>query len=307
MMLPFFNVESVMRRMTMLVTALVSVGVSAGSGAAESFGPMGAAPAAHAFTVGELKLTALRDGQVVVPNDGKSFGIGVDTGTMSNLLNSAARPTDRISLSVNALLVRSGHRLVLIDTGLGPKVHGALLGSLQEVGVKPDAITDVLITHSHFDHVGGLLDDAGHLAFPKAKIHMSSAEWAWLQTTGPAELVKAISSRMSTFEPGAKIVPGITSVALNGHTPGHVGYEIASGDNRLLDIGDIAHSTVVSLRKPNWSMAYDKDDASAKATRATTLKKLADSQELVFSPHFPYPGVGHITAVGDGFEWNPSH
>jgi glyoxylase-like metal-dependent hydrolase (beta-lactamase superfamily II) len=290
--------ESVIRGMTMWVAALAGVGFATGISAAETFGPTAAAPAAHAFAVGKLKLTALRDGQVVVPNDGKSFGIGVDTGAMSDLLRSAAAPTDRISLSVNALLVGSGHRLLLIDAGLGPKVHGALLASLQEVGVKPAVIDAVLLTHSHFDHVGGLLDDAGRLAFPRATIYMASAEWTWLKLTGPAELVKAISGRVRTFAPGAQIAPGITSVALDGHTPGHVGYEIASGGERLLDFGDIAHSTIVSLRRPQWSMAYDKDDVSAKLTRAATLKQLASSQELIFSPHFPYPGLPCFFGAG---------
>jgi glyoxylase-like metal-dependent hydrolase (beta-lactamase superfamily II) len=297
--------EQPMRGMMIWVVALGSLGASVGVSAAETFGPMGAPPAAHSFTVGKLKLTALRDAQFVIPNDGKTFGVGTDTGAMGDLLRASGAPTDRITLSVDALLVRAGHRLLLIDTGLGPKAHGGLLGSLQEAGVKPAAITDVLITHSHGDHVGGLLDADGHLAFPKATIRMSSAEWAWFQTTGPAELVKTISSRVHTFEPGAQIAPGITSVALKGHTPGHVGYEITSEGARLLDIGDLAHSSIVSLKQPMWKIAFDSDDTLAKNTRLATLDKLAKDQELVFSPHFPYPGVGHIASTGEAFAWKP--
>jgi glyoxylase-like metal-dependent hydrolase (beta-lactamase superfamily II) len=287
------------------VTALVSLALSAAAGAADTFGPSGVPPAAHSFSVGKIKLISLHDTQFVVPNDGKTFGVGVDTAKMGDLLRAAGAPTDRITLSVNALLVRTGHRVLLIDTGLGPKLHGELLGSLQEAGVKPAAVTDVLITHAHGDHLGGLLDADGHLAFPKAAIRMSSAEWAGMQSKGPQDLVKAIASRVHTFEPGAQIAPGVTAVALKGHTPGHVGYEIASGSERLLDIGDLAHSSIVSLAKPQWDVQFDADGALAKATRITTLKQLASDQELVFAPHFPFPGVGHIEAAGDGFTWKP--
>jgi len=292
--------------MSWIAAALVSAGLSASVDATESFGPMPARPAAHSFTVGKLNLTSLHDAQYVTANDGNAFGVGIDTGSMSDLLRAANAPTDRITLSVNALLVRTGHRLLLIDTGLGPKLHGGLLASLQEAGVKPATVTDVLVTHSHGDHVGGLLDADGHLAFPKATIRMASAEWAWLQMRGPAELVKTISNRVRTFEPGAQIAPGVASVALKGHTPGHVGYEITSGGERLLDIGDLAHSSIVSLEKPQWRVAFDNDDAVSKATRSTTLKQLAGDHELVFSPHFPFPGVGHIEVVGDGFAWKPT-
>src|SRR5581483_2259956 len=193
--------ESSMRGMTW-VAVFASLALSATAGAADAFGPGSVLPAAHSFTLGKLQLTTLHDAQFVLPNDGKAFVVGVDPAKVSDLLRSAGAPTDRITLSVNQLLVRTGHRLVLIDTGLGPKVHGSLLASLHEAGVKPGAVTDVLITHTHGDHTGGLVDADGHLAFPKATIRMAKDEWAWMQTKAPAELVKAISSHVHTFEPG---------------------------------------------------------------------------------------------------------
>jgi glyoxylase-like metal-dependent hydrolase (beta-lactamase superfamily II) len=286
------------------VVALVGLGLSIGVRADDAFGPLPVLPAAKSFSIGTLKLTALHDAQYVVPNDGKTFGVGVSSTAVSDLLRAAAAPTDRIALSVNALLVRSGRRVLLIDTGLGPKAHGSLVASLSEAGVSPKAVTDILITHSHGDHIGGLLDANGALEFPKATIRMASAEWAWLQKNGAAaKTVEAISGHVRTFEPGAQIAPGVTSVALAGHTPGHVGYEIVSGESRLLDIGDVAHSSIVSLEKPDWGVAFDSDGTASKTTRLATLARLEKDQELVYSPHFPFPGVGHIVAEGNAFAW----
>ena len=289
-----------MRTATWLLACL-GLGLSLGVPAADStFGPAAVTPAAQSFNIGKLKLTALHDAQFVFPNDGKTFGVDSTPAAVGEVLRSANAPTDRITLSVNSLLVRTGHRVLLIDTGIGAK---ALIASLGEAGVSPKAVTDVLITHSHGDHIGGLLDENGHLAFPKATIRMSSAEWAWMQKNGPAEVVKAISAHVRTFEPGAQIAPGVTSIALGGHTPGHCGYEIASGDSRLLDIGDVAHSSIVSLEKPEWTVQFDGDSTLAKTTRRAMLTRLAKDQELVYAPHFPFPGVGHIVADGSGFAW----
>ena len=289
-----------MRTVSGLVACL-GLGLSIGVPAADStFGPAAVTPAAHSFNIGKLQLTALHDAQFIFPNDGKTFGVDSTPAAVGAVLRTAGAPTDRITLSVNSLLVRTGRRVLLIDTGIGAK---SVIASLGEAGVSPKAVTDVLITHSHGDHIGGLVDENGHVAFPKATIRMSSAEWAWMQQKGPAEVVKAISKHVHTFEPGAQIAPGVTSVALSGHTPGHVGYEIVSGDSRLLDIGDLAHSSIVSLEKPEWTVQFDNDSTLAKTARRATLTRLAKDQELVYAPHFPFPGVGHIVADGAGFAW----
>lgn len=293
-------------RTSIVALALIGVGLTATAGAEDAFGPASVEPAAQSFKFGALELTALRDAQFVMHNDAKVFGVDVGADAVGEVLKAHGLPDDRISLSVSALLVRTGHRLVLLDSGIGQKAHGVLLASVKAAGVAPDAVTDVVITHSHFDHVGGLLDADGKLAFPKATIRMAGAEWEWMKTQkNAAELVKAIEGHVTPFTPGKAIAPGVTPIALDGHTPGHAGYEIASGKMRLLDIGDMAHSSVISLAKPDWTMGFDKDAALAKATRRATLARLAKDQELVFAPHFPFPGVGRVAADGDGFQWKP--
>ncbi|HVJ40475.1 MAG TPA: MBL fold metallo-hydrolase [Dongiaceae bacterium] len=259
-------------------------------------------PEARAFKLGAFNLVALHDAQFTPPNDGKIFGVGVGPAAVTQVLQAAGAPTDHITLSVDALLVKTGQQVVLIDTGVG----GALQGSLKLAKVKPESVTDILITHAHPDHVGGLVKN-GALAFPNAKIHMTAAEWPWLQSQEKmADMVKVISPQVETFEPGAEVVPGITSVEIKGHTPGHTGYEIVSGNNRLLDFGDTAHSSIVSLAKPTWHISFDTDQDVGEESRVEMLTKLAKSQETIFAPHFPFPGVGKIEPQADHFVWKPT-
>ncbi|MGI4731203.1 MAG: MBL fold metallo-hydrolase [Janthinobacterium lividum] len=267
--------------------------------------PVPVGPGATSIRVGDLTVIALRDMLNVVPNDGAVFGKDAGSTQVGRALADVGAPTDKVTLGVDALLVRQAGRTVLIDTGLGPKVGGALMASLAQAGVKPDAIGDILITHSHGDHVGGLVTATGARAFPNATIHMSAPEWAWMQQKGDPALVAAISRQVRTFRPGATVLPNIVSVPIPGHTPGHVGYRIASGDSHLLDIGDVAHSTIISLRHPEWIIGYDTDGIEGRTSREAWLARLAASGERVFSPHFPFPGFGRVERQGTGYAWHP--
>jgi glyoxylase-like metal-dependent hydrolase (beta-lactamase superfamily II) len=258
-------------------------------------------PDAKAFKLGKLDIVALHDAQFVQPNDGKIFGLDHNPSEVADLLKAAGAPTDTVTLSVDALLIKSDRHLILIDTGVG----GALQGSLAKAGYKPDAVDEILITHSHPDHVGGLVLN-GKLAFPNATIRMSEAEWSYAKANEKlADIVKVIANRVKTFKPGGEVAPGITSVALSGHTPGHVGYQIRSGKERLFDLGDTAHSSIISLAKPDWAISFDGDKPEGEQNRVKTLGSVAKSHERIFAPHFPFPGVGYIEAEGDHFKWAP--
>ncbi|MFM2088678.1 MAG: ribonuclease [Pseudomonadota bacterium] len=284
----------------------VSTAASAASTTPPAAVPDG--PVARTFHIGALEVIALRDKVRTIPNDARVFGAETGTAAVAAVLAAAGASTEHIDLSVDALLVKDGAQTILLDTGLGPSAQGLLLDSLKQTSYTPEQISDVLITHVHGDHVGGLLTADGTQAFAKATVHISAPDWAWLQgQANMAALVKTISPQVVTFAPGDQVAPSIRSVPLKGHTPGHVGYQIVSGKARLLDVGDLVHNPILSLAKPGWIISFDNDRTQGAAIRRAELAKLAADHETIFAPHFPFPGIGTIKAVGDHFVWQPAN
>lgn len=267
-------------------------------------------PDVFRFRIGTLDAAALKDGDIDTPNDGKTFGVGQRTEDVAALLAAAGQPTDTLHLSIQPLLVRSGARVMLFDTGAADASFaraGRLPASLRVAGVEPSQVTDVFISHGHPDHTGGLLTREGTLAFPNTTVHLSVPEWEALKSSAnAAALVAAITPKVATFQPGATIVPGVvTAVAVDGHTPGHSAYEIASGNERLLYIGDTAHHHVVSVQRPEWTVEYDRNAPLAQTSRRALLQRAADGNLRVYAVHFPFPGLGHVKVQGDSFVWVP--
>lgn len=293
------------------------MGAAACSPEAQTAPGESAAPAApvspdvSAVRIGTLEATALRDGTLNVPAGNAEMSPWTNTAEVSALLTGAGVTDGTIHLSIQPLLVRDGERVVLIDAGAGGQMgtEGKLIASLRAAGVEPSQVTDVLISHAHGDHVGGLAGADGRLTFPNAVIRMSAPEWTFAQAgaaeAGAGALLAAITPKVEPFAPGAQVTPSIRAVPLAGHTPGHSGYEIVSGDDRLLYIGDAMHSSVISVQRPEWRNGWDSDNAAAVATRQSLLERGASGTQRIYGVHFPFPGVGRFQRRDDGFVWVP--
>jgi glyoxylase-like metal-dependent hydrolase (beta-lactamase superfamily II) len=270
------------------------------------------------FILGEFTATALRDGTFQFPNDNKILGVGHTPAEVAAVLSSAGLPTDKLELSVQPLLVQTADRVMLFDTGAGTGMGaagGKLPAAMDAAGISGATITDIFISHVHGDHVGGLLNAAGASAYPNATIHISAPEWAFLKglTADTAKafgiqqhaaLIAAMTPKVAEFAPDAEIVPGaVKAVAIKGHTPGHSGYRITSGNKSLLYIGDTMHHFVISVRRPDWTIAFDSDAPTAQASRKAVLAESAANKQLIYGVHFPFPGLGRFERRGDGFIW----
>jgi glyoxylase-like metal-dependent hydrolase (beta-lactamase superfamily II) len=274
--------------------------------AAPAIAPIAESADVKPFTIGVFQAAALRDGSLSVPNDNKTLAVNKTQKDVADLLTASNLSPDTIDLSVQPLLVKTEDRVLLFDTGaaalFGPTL-GKLPATLTAAGVDPATVTDIFISHGHGDHVGGLVAN-GALAFPNAAIHIQAAEWASLKgQANMADLVTAITPKVSEFQPGADLVPGVKAVDIKGHTPGHSGYLITSGDQSLLYIGDTMHHYVISVQQPDWTIAFDSDAPTAQASRKQVIGDSAARGQRIFAVHFPFPGVGKFEKQGDRFVW----
>jgi len=223
-----------------------------------------------------------------------------------------------LAVSVNAFAVVGPDRLYLVDTGngniRGPGL-GHLLRALENAGLQPEDVDAVLMTHMHGDHVAGLYD-GDRSVFPNAEMIVSEAERAFWDAPeqlsdmqgGQLELARrgfaTHAGRTTIVNPGDEPVPGVTVVALPGHTPGHVGYRI-DGPDPLLIWGDVVHLPALQMARPEWYFAFDVDPETAIATRRRILDEVATDGMRVTGAHVPFPGFARVGRAGDGYVYHP--
>jgi glyoxylase-like metal-dependent hydrolase (beta-lactamase superfamily II) len=279
-------------------------------------------PGYYRLNVGEIEVTALFDG--VIQLDTKLLKHASEADIQKLLARMFVRGP-KVQTAVNAYLVNSGGKLVLIDTGaaklFGPSL-GHILANLKAAGHQPEQIDAVLLTHLHGDHTNGLLLPDGKPAFPNAEVWAAQADadyWLSAEVTAKApdaakpffRMAQAAvapyqqAGKFKTFSAAQDILPGIRSLPTVGHTPGHTAYDIQSGGERLIVWGDLVHNASVQFAKPSVSIEFDVNQQQAIATRKAFFAQVAKDKTLVAGMHLAFPGIGHLRAEGKGYTWVP--
>ncbi|HDZ37366.1 MAG TPA: MBL fold metallo-hydrolase [Marinobacter sp.] len=281
------------------------------------------APGYYRMMLGSFEVTALSDGTVKLPVDDLLLNTTkehVQERLADNFL-SAPLPT-----SVNGYLINTGNKLVLIDTGAG-SLFGPTLGNLannmKASGYEPGQVDEIYLTHMHPDHVGGLISD-GKIVFPNATIraNQDDADY-WLseeKLNAAAEGAKGFfkgamaslnpyveAGQFEAFDGNGQILPGISTIEAKGHTPGHTLYKVESDGNILMLWGDLIHVAAVQFPEPDIAIQFDTNSDNAVSARVNEFERAADAGYLVGSAHLSFPGLGHLTQAGQGYEFIPAN
>jgi glyoxylase-like metal-dependent hydrolase (beta-lactamase superfamily II) len=277
-------------------------------------------PGVYQRRIGNIVVTALSDGYL----DGTVDVLqNITPADSTRMLSDAFRPGRRTS--VNAYLVYSAGRLALIETGSGDYLlptAGKLRQNLQAAGVDPASIERVILTHMHPDHSAGLTDPkTGTKLFPNAELVVHENEprhWhddaAMARASERAkklyfqcarEQIAPYHNVMHTFSGSVEVFPGVRSVPLHGHTPGHSGYMIASGKDSLLIWGDIVHVPEIQVPRPDVTIEFDTDPHAAAAARKRIFDQVSTDRQLIAGMHVHFPGFAHVARHGDGYAMVP--
>ena len=309
-----------------LLTATAAVGfVATTTTAVHAAAPMAkkSAPGYYRMMLGDFEVTALSDGTVELPVNKILMNIKaaqVDSALAKYSLKSP------VETSVNAYLINTGEKLVLIDTGAA-KLFGPTLGNLQDsikaAGYTPEQVDEIYITHMHADHVGGLM--AGDkLVFPNATVHADKHDADfWLSQANldkaPKEAKGFFQGAMASMNPyvaagkfkpfdgDTELVPGIRAVASRGHTPGHSTYVVESQGQKLALWGDLMHVAAVQFADPSVTIQFDTDSKAAAVQRKKAFAEAAKQGYWVAAAHLSFPGIGHLRSEGKGYVFVPAN
>ena len=281
------------------------------------------APGYYRMMLGDFEVTALSDGTADLPIANLLTNT---TATKINSVLARAYLKDPVETSVNAYLINTGSKLVLIDAGsgtfFGPTV-GKLAANLKASGYQPEQVDEIYITHMHADHVGGLVAN-NQIAFPNAIVRADQREADfWLSKANmdaaPKDMKQVFEGAMASINPyiaagkfkpfdgNTDLVPGVKAVATRGHTPGHTIYVVESQGQRLALWGDLMHVAAMQFPEPSVTIKFDSDSKAAAVQRRAQFADAAKRGYWVAAAHLPFPGIGHLRAAGKGYDWVPAN
>jgi glyoxylase-like metal-dependent hydrolase (beta-lactamase superfamily II) len=280
-------------------------------------------PGVYRQKLGNFEVTALYDGTWFRKIDEK-FVRNAGPDQVSKALADSFLQPGIVPTSFTALLVNTGGKLVLIDTGtagqLGPTT-GLIMAALDAAGVQPAQIDTILISHFHPDHINGIKDKDGKKVFANAEIQVPAPEWAfWMDDANMGAAPEAmrplflnvrrifrdIAGEVKRFEPGAELAPGVGTIPAYGHTPGHTAFTVNSGNQSLLVLSDTTNHPWLFARNPEWQGIFDMDGPMAVDNRKRMLDRAAADRLQVAGYHFPFPATGFILKSGTGYEVVPA-
>jgi glyoxylase-like metal-dependent hydrolase (beta-lactamase superfamily II) len=291
------------------------------------------APGFYRYKVGTIECTSINDGARTFPIP-DSFVKNVPKEEVLAAAEAAYMPKGMVTVPFNPQLVNTGSKLVLIDSGNGianfessKGAVGRTIQNLAAAGVDPKSVDIVLMSHLHPDHTNGIRAADGSLAFPNAEIMVPVKDWEfWTSDENAAkaqsnEMMKnyfanvkkvyaGIENKVTKYDWGKELAPGITAVAAPGHTPGHTAFAVSSGGSTVLIQSDITNIPELFLRNPDWHIAFDVDPALAQATRHKFHDMAAAEKATVVGFHFAFPSIGHVEKDGTRYRlipstWNP--
>jgi glyoxylase-like metal-dependent hydrolase (beta-lactamase superfamily II) len=282
-------------------------------------------PSRYALRIGEIDVLVVSDGVLPLPTT--MLAHNADPAVRAAWLHDMFLPPDAFDWALNVVVVRNGGQTILIDAGLGsdPDLHlpraGQLVKRLEAAGIDLASVTDVVLTHMHMDHVGGLLvEGVKEKLRPDLRIHVAAAEvkfWEspdFSHTSMPPGFPDALrstakrfmreySSHLRPFEDEHEVAPGVVVRRTGGHTPGHSVVRLASGGDGLTFAGDAVFA--VGFDQPDWHNGFEHDPEEAARVRVRLLRELAKTGEMLVATHLPFPSVGRVAVDGDAFRWVP--
>jgi glyoxylase-like metal-dependent hydrolase (beta-lactamase superfamily II) len=282
-------------------------------------------PSRYALRVGDIDVLVVSDGVLSLP--GAMLGHNADPAVRAAWLDDMFLPPDVLEWALNVVVVRSGGRTILVDSGMGAEFPdlpraGRLAQRLEAAGIDLASVTDVVLTHMHMDHVGGLLADGVRDRLrPDLKVHLAAAEaefWTspdFSRVSMPPGFPDALRrtakrfldeyrSQMRTFETEQEVAPGVVVRRTGGHTPGHSVVRLASGGDRLTFAGDAVFA--VGFDHPEWYNGFEHDPEEAARVRVSLLRELAANREPLVATHLSFPSVCHVAVAGDAFRCVPA-
>ena len=282
-------------------------------------------PSRYALKVGDIDVLVFSDGVLTPPAE--SMATNADPAARATWLDNMFLSRDAFDWALNEVVVRSGGQTILIDSGLGAEYPdfpraGKLGHRLAAAGIDLGSVTDVVLTHMHFDHVGGLLvDGVKEQLRPDLRIHVAAAEvefWAspdFSRTAMPpalADLALRTATRflneyrdqLRPFKEEHMVAPGVVVSRTGGHTPGHSVVRLKSGGDQLMFAADAVFP--VSFDHPDWHNGFEHDPDEAARVRVRLLRELAATGALLVATHMPFPSIGRVAIAGDAFRWVPT-